>query len=58
MYNRRKFLKVTSAASALATFSSQAFSRSLIAGAPAGFPIVISTWDFWRSGQQRSLDGA
>jgi N4-(beta-N-acetylglucosaminyl)-L-asparaginase len=46
MYNRRKFLKITSAASALATFSSQAFSRSLIAGAPAGFPIVISTWDF------------
>jgi len=47
MYNRRKFLKVSSAASALAAISSTGFSRSLVA-APSGsnFPVVISTWDF------------
>lgn len=46
MYNRRKFLKISSAASALAAISSSGFSRSFVSGSVAGFPIVISTWDF------------
>jgi len=46
MFNRRKFLKVTSAGASLAAISSSAFSRSIFSNSFAGFPIVISTWDF------------
>jgi N4-(beta-N-acetylglucosaminyl)-L-asparaginase len=46
MYNRRKFIKVSAAGASLAAISSSAIARSTIFNRPAGFPIVISTWDF------------
>jgi N4-(beta-N-acetylglucosaminyl)-L-asparaginase len=46
MFNRRKFLKVTSAGASLAAISSSALSKAFFSGSAAGFPIVISTWDF------------
>jgi len=46
MYNRRKFLKMSAAGASLAAISSSAIAKSTILDPPAGFPIVISTWDF------------
>ncbi|HEY8783692.1 MAG TPA: N(4)-(beta-N-acetylglucosaminyl)-L-asparaginase [Mucilaginibacter sp.] len=46
MYTRRKFIKVSAAGASLAALSSSSFARSTILSPPAGFPIVISTWDF------------
>jgi N4-(beta-N-acetylglucosaminyl)-L-asparaginase len=46
MYNRRKFIKISAAGASLAALSTSAIARSTILNAPAGFPIVISTWDF------------
>jgi len=46
MYNRRKFIKVSAAGVSLAALSSSSLAKSTILNLPAGFPIVISTWDF------------
>jgi N4-(beta-N-acetylglucosaminyl)-L-asparaginase len=46
MYNRRKFLKLSAAAASLVAISKSAFSITKFSGNAAGFPIVISTWDF------------
>jgi N4-(beta-N-acetylglucosaminyl)-L-asparaginase len=46
MYNRRKFLKVSAAGASLAALSNSSIAKSTLLGKPAGYPIVISTWDF------------
>jgi N4-(beta-N-acetylglucosaminyl)-L-asparaginase len=46
MYNRRKFLKATSAIAGLTAISPRAFLMAASSYNNAGFPIVISTWDF------------
>ena len=46
MYNRRKFIKISAAGASLAALSTSAIARSTILNPAAGFPIVISTWDF------------
>jgi N4-(beta-N-acetylglucosaminyl)-L-asparaginase len=45
MYNRRKFIKLSAAGASLAALSPKAFAETQSPEA-AGFPIVISTWDF------------
>jgi len=46
MYNRRKFIKISAATASLASLSRSVFAKALQPNEPAGFPIVISTWDF------------
>jgi N4-(beta-N-acetylglucosaminyl)-L-asparaginase len=46
MYNRRKFIKISAAGVSMAALSKSVFAKSSILDAEAGFPIVISTWDF------------
>jgi N4-(beta-N-acetylglucosaminyl)-L-asparaginase len=46
MYNRRKFIKMSAAGVSLAALSKSVFAKSSILDPEAGFPIVISTWDF------------
>lgn len=46
MYNRRKFIKISAAGASLAALSTSKIARAAMAPAAAGFPIVISTWDF------------
>ena len=46
MYNRRKFIKLSAAGASLAALSPKAFAETHQLPEPAGFPIVISTWDF------------
>lgn len=46
MYNRRKFIKISAAGVSMAALSKSVFAKSNILDPEAGFPIVISTWDF------------
>lgn len=46
MYNRRKFIKISAAGASLAALSTSNIVKAAGIAAPAGFPIVISTWDF------------
>jgi N4-(beta-N-acetylglucosaminyl)-L-asparaginase len=46
MFNRRKFLKISAAGASLAAISYSSIAKSGVFNPPAGFPIVISTWDF------------
>jgi N4-(beta-N-acetylglucosaminyl)-L-asparaginase len=46
MYNRRKFLKISAAGASLAALSNSSIAKSTVFNKPAGYPIVISTWDF------------
>lgn len=46
MYNRRKFIKISAAGASLAALSTSKIARSAVFTPAAGFPIVISTWDF------------
>jgi len=46
MYSRRKFIKISAAGASLAALSSSAIAKSALSAPAAGFPIVISTWDF------------
>jgi len=46
MYSRRKFLKISAASASLAAISNSILAKPIIKNEPAGFPIVISTWNF------------
>ncbi|MDB5116742.1 MAG: N(4)-(Beta-N-acetylglucosaminyl)-L-asparaginase precursor [Mucilaginibacter sp.] len=46
MYNRRKFIKVSSLSASLTALSASAMANSVLNVQPANHPIVISTWDF------------
>ena len=46
MYNRRKFIKISAAGASLAALSTSAFAKAAASNTAAGFPVVISTWDF------------
>jgi N4-(beta-N-acetylglucosaminyl)-L-asparaginase len=46
MFNRRKFLKISAAGASLAALSKSSIAKSPLLQKPAGYPIVISTWDF------------
>ncbi len=46
MYNRRKFIKVSAATASITALSHSAFAKTINSIEPAGFPIVISTWNF------------
>jgi N4-(beta-N-acetylglucosaminyl)-L-asparaginase len=46
MYNRRKFIKVSAATASITVLSRSAFAKTINSMEPAGFPIVISTWNF------------
>jgi len=46
MFNRRKFIKISAAGASLAALSQSSFAKSTVLKKPAGYPIVISTWDF------------
>jgi N4-(beta-N-acetylglucosaminyl)-L-asparaginase len=46
MYNRRKFIKLTTAGVSLAALSRSAVAKSLSNIPTSNLPIVISTWDF------------
>src|ERR1700743_472781 len=46
MYNRRKFIKISAAGASLAALSSSSIAKATILKQAAGFPVVISTWDF------------
>lgn len=46
MYNRRKFIKLSSISASLTAISASGVAKSVLRNAPANQPIVISTWDF------------
>jgi len=46
MYNRRKFIKLSAAGASIAAITPKAFANNMKPTEAAGFPIVISTWDF------------
>ena len=46
MFNRRKFIKLSAAGASIAAITPKAFANNMKKGNSAGFPIVISTWDF------------
>ncbi|MDB4927078.1 N(4)-(beta-N-acetylglucosaminyl)-L-asparaginase [Mucilaginibacter sp.] len=46
MYNRRKFIKVSSISASLTALFASAAARSVLNIQHANYPIVISTWDF------------
>jgi N4-(beta-N-acetylglucosaminyl)-L-asparaginase len=46
MYNRRKFIKVSSLSASLTALSASAMANSVLNVQPTNHPIVISTWDF------------
>jgi N4-(beta-N-acetylglucosaminyl)-L-asparaginase len=46
MFNRRKFIKLTTTGVSLAALSRSAVAKSLSFVPPGNLPIVISTWDF------------
>ena len=46
MYNRRKFIQVSAATASITALSRSAFAKTVSSFEPAGFPIVISTWNF------------
>ncbi len=46
MYNRRKFIKISSLSASLTALSTSAIAKSALKIQPANYPIVISTWDF------------
>lgn len=46
MYNRRKFIKLSSVSASLTALSASAMAKTALKAAPANYPIVISTWDF------------
>jgi len=46
MYNRRKFIKISSLSASLTALSASAIAKSALKIQPANYPIVISTWDF------------
>ncbi|MFD2147234.1 N(4)-(beta-N-acetylglucosaminyl)-L-asparaginase [Mucilaginibacter antarcticus] len=46
MYNRRKFIRVSSVSASLAALSASAMAKSVLKAPAQTLPIVISTWDF------------
>src|SRR5476651_562553 len=46
MYNRRKFIKISSLSASFTALSASAIAKSALKIQPENFPIVISTWDF------------
>jgi N4-(beta-N-acetylglucosaminyl)-L-asparaginase len=46
MYNRRKFIKISSLSASLTALSASAIAKSALTHQAANKPIVISTWDF------------
>jgi N4-(beta-N-acetylglucosaminyl)-L-asparaginase len=54
MYNRRKFIKISTASASLAAMSRSVFAKAVNTLEPAGFPIVISTWDFGVAANQEA----
>ena len=46
MFSRRRFIKISAAASSLAAVSKTSFAKAIDFNTPSGYPIVISTWDF------------
>jgi N4-(beta-N-acetylglucosaminyl)-L-asparaginase len=46
MYNRRKFLQLSTLSASFVTLKSNVIGRAVTPAAVAGSPIVISTWDF------------
>jgi len=46
MYNRRKFIKVSAATASITALSRSSFAKTINSIEPAGYPIVISTWNF------------
>lgn len=54
MYNRRNFIKISTAGASLAAFAPSVFAKSIHTNAAAGFPIVISTWDFGIAANQEA----
>jgi N4-(beta-N-acetylglucosaminyl)-L-asparaginase len=46
MYNRRKFIKVSSLSASLTALSASAIAKSALSKQTVNKPIVISTWDF------------
>jgi N4-(beta-N-acetylglucosaminyl)-L-asparaginase len=46
MYNRRKFIKLSSVSASLTALSANAIAKSVLKAPAQTLPIVISTWDF------------
>jgi N4-(beta-N-acetylglucosaminyl)-L-asparaginase len=46
MYNRRKFIKVSSVSASLTVLSASSIAKSVLTAPAPNLPIVISTWDF------------
>src|SRR5476651_2358950 len=46
MYNRRKFIKISSLSASFTALSASAIAKSALKIQPENYPIVISTWDF------------
>jgi len=54
MYSRRKFIKVSAAGASLAALSTSSLAKSALLSPAAGYPIVISTWDFGIAANQEA----
>src|SRR5689334_22826568 len=46
MYNRRKFIKVSSLSASLTALSASSIAKSVLNTPAQSLPVVISTWDF------------
>ena len=46
MFSRRRFIKISAAATSLAAVSKTSLAKAINLNTAAGYPIVISTWDF------------